>query len=398
MNHVEAVQPTKGKAVFLHVGAPKTGTSFLQKVLWRNRKELASDGVCYPLEWGAEHFDAMLDLRRMSWAGRWDPKWEGAWDRLAQRAAAWEGPRVVISNELLGGATQRQIQRAVDSLAGAQVHVVFTVRDLGRQLPSDWQERLKHRRVVRFEEFLHDLLGGHAPGPWGEEFWRVHGVEAVLGRWSEAVPPAQIHVVAVPRAGAASGLLWKRLAGLLGLEADRYSTGVPPANPSVGVAGAEVLRRVNQALDGRLARETYQSIFRGQLAGKILATRSQDRQIPLPCRWYPSVLEVSQRSITAIRSAGYNVVGDLDELLPDPPPEGEALEADPEGEEVASAAVDAVVALLQHAQTERQRNQQLRARVDELEGKLTRLRSQPFRSVFLALVRRLHRVWSGKWG
>ena len=31
--------------VFLHIGEPKTGTTFLQQVMWRNRSELAARGV-----------------------------------------------------------------------------------------------------------------------------------------------------------------------------------------------------------------------------------------------------------------------------------------------------------------------------------------------------------------
>src|SRR5215831_17635169 len=31
--------------VFLHIGEPKTGTTFLQQVMWRNRAELAARGV-----------------------------------------------------------------------------------------------------------------------------------------------------------------------------------------------------------------------------------------------------------------------------------------------------------------------------------------------------------------
>ena len=34
--------------VFLHVGAPKSGTTFLQTVLWDNRKRLADNGVLVP--------------------------------------------------------------------------------------------------------------------------------------------------------------------------------------------------------------------------------------------------------------------------------------------------------------------------------------------------------------
>ena len=34
--------------VFLHIGEPKTGTTFLQQVMWSNRAELAAQGVVLP--------------------------------------------------------------------------------------------------------------------------------------------------------------------------------------------------------------------------------------------------------------------------------------------------------------------------------------------------------------
>ena len=47
-----------GKRVLVHVGTPKTGTSHLQDVLFRNRDELSHHGILYP----AERFDAELHL------------------------------------------------------------------------------------------------------------------------------------------------------------------------------------------------------------------------------------------------------------------------------------------------------------------------------------------------
>lgn len=34
--------------IYLHIGAPKTGTTYLQNVLWRNRERLRTDGLLYP--------------------------------------------------------------------------------------------------------------------------------------------------------------------------------------------------------------------------------------------------------------------------------------------------------------------------------------------------------------
>ena len=58
------------KKVFFHVGAPKTGTTYLQQVLFQNREALARDGVLYPYEFFDESFRSMQDFRGASWGRR----------------------------------------------------------------------------------------------------------------------------------------------------------------------------------------------------------------------------------------------------------------------------------------------------------------------------------------
>jgi hypothetical protein len=67
--------------VFLHVGAPKTGTSQLQDLLFLNRDVLREHGVLYPAERFDDHFMAALDLLGKEWGGL-EERAPGAWDRL----------------------------------------------------------------------------------------------------------------------------------------------------------------------------------------------------------------------------------------------------------------------------------------------------------------------------
>jgi hypothetical protein len=312
----------RDRRVFLHVGAPKTGTTFLQNVLWQNRAELARAGVSYPLDRPDEHFAATMDLREMAWGQHRDPRWQGAWERLAGRARAARGPTVVISSELLGGATAEQAARAVASVGPAEVHVIFTARDLARQLPSDWQEHLKHRHQITFSRFVTDLveLGPDAPTPFGEMFWGLHDPVDVLSRWRDAVAPERIHVVTVPQPGAPPGLLWERFASVLGVDPSAYDTQVSSVNTSLGVAECELLRRVNIELRGRIAQRHYDPLVRLQLAG-ILApgtNESSSTKLALPPELMAPVTQRSRELSEGIRAAGYHVVGDLDELVPTP--------------------------------------------------------------------------------
>ena len=303
--------------VFVHIGAPKTGTTFVQSVLWRNREALATDGVLYPYETRHEHFRAMLDARELGWGAKPRSFSRGAWEAVAKRATAWNGHTVVLGNEILGGATEPQIRRLVDSLAPAEVHVVFTARDLARQLVSDWQEHIKHRHTITLEDFVDELIerGFEARRPFGEMFWGLHDADHVLGRWSKIVPSDRIHLVTLPRPGATGNPLWERFCSVTGLDPQHYSLDVRRSNPSLGRAEAEVLRRLNRRV-AKLEPPHYDALVRMRLTGTAL--KGKGGRLVLPEGRMPRVAERSRTMVDALAGSKYDVVGDIEELMPRP--------------------------------------------------------------------------------
>ena len=187
--------------VYLHIGAPKTGTTYLQEVLFRNRARLAEHGVLYPGDSTAAHYAAVLDLRQLSFAGYDDPDAEGAWEAVAAAARNWRGDAVLVSHELLAAAKAESIERALTSLGGHEVHVILTARDLGRQVPAVWQEMVKNQQTIGFESYLEQLTHPSRKARAARVFWRQQDVGRVLGHWSEFVPAPQVHLVTVPPAG-----------------------------------------------------------------------------------------------------------------------------------------------------------------------------------------------------
>jgi hypothetical protein len=146
------------KRVLLHVGTPKTGTSYLQDVLFRNRRRLADAGIRYPADRFDAHFLAALDLMRLPWGGL-ETEAIGAWDRLAADVRRWSGTSVV-SHEILATASRAQAGRALASLGhgdDAEIHLILSVRDLVRQIPAEWQENVKHRSVISYARFLEQI-------------------------------------------------------------------------------------------------------------------------------------------------------------------------------------------------------------------------------------------------
>lgn len=305
--------------VFLHVGAPKTGTTYLQRVLWRNQRALEGDGVLFPGQRPGDHFQAALDLRDVLFQGHDDPAVPGAWQRVCDQARRWQGSVVVISHEVLAWATEEHARKAVESLRPADVHVVCTARDLVRQIPAVWQETVKNRGLVGFPRFLQSLREPDEPGPWGKAFWAAQDPIDVLRRWGAAVPPERVHVVTVPPAGTPQGLLWERFAGLLGLNPARYKTDLRGSNVSLGRAEVEVLRRVNRMLGDDVDWPTYERLFKRELAETILARRPGAVKVTLPAGWHPWAAKQSERMVKGVRGSGYDVVGDLEELLPRQP-------------------------------------------------------------------------------
>ncbi len=336
--------------VFLHVGTPKTGTSYLQDVLFRNRERLLEAGLCYPADRFDAHFLAALDLLRLPWGGL-EEQAHGAWDRLAAQVRAHPGTSI-ISHEVLAKADAAQVARALADLGhrddgtGAEVHLVVSARDLVRQIPAEWQENVKHRAVVGYAEFLDELRDPARTGRIGSWFWAVQEVPAILERWGAALPPERVHVVTVPPPGAPHDVLWGRFAGLLGLDGLDLDLEVERVNASMGVPETALLRRVNLDVRHRLNPPDYRPLVRELMAHRTLSARRGSPRLTFPPTLRGWVDELGEEWIAAIEAAGYHVVGDLADLRGGPAPSSYADPDQPDPAQVADAAVDAIGALL----------------------------------------------------
>ena len=366
------------KRVFFHIGAPKTGTTYLQNVLFQNREELAAAGLLYPYSDVGQSFRSMQDFRGVGWGNATPAKFRGEWDHVARRTRRWEGDTVIVSNELLGGSSPGRITKGVSTVQPAELHVIFTARDFARQLVSDWQEHVKHKHTVTLEQFVDDLIehGLDAPRPFGELFWGMHDAGFVLRRWAEVVPAAHIHIVTVPHLGAPSDTLWRRFCAVTGLDPDRYDTVVERSNASMGVAETELVRRMNFEVQG-MADEHYDPLVRKLLAEEILG--GQSPRLVLPEGRMEWVETRSRRLIDEVTAARYDVVGDLEELMP--------LRAEHEGyvsptslteQDLASAAIRAATGMLKHAGRQRRRTAELQHLADGTKPPPPDLRARGF--------------------
>jgi hypothetical protein len=300
--------------VFLHVGSPKTGTTFLQNVLWSQRDRAAAQGLLLPLDGFSDHYLATLDVRGLAGRGKHPPRARGIWQRVVQAAEAWDGT-VLVSHELFSAATAEQAAAAVTSFGpDTEVHVVLTARDLVRQIPAEWQEHVKHRSTSTLEQFVDSLQQDRSGRSW---FWQVQDFADVLERWGAPLPPERVHVVTVPGGGADPDTLWQRFAGLLGLDPASFDTRRSRANTSLNKEQAELLRRFNDDLGDRLSLPgPYPVVVKNVLAHRVLAVRGGTRLALDPSAMRYAVSRSAELA-DDLGKAGYDVVGDLDELVPD---------------------------------------------------------------------------------
>lgn len=333
--------PARPPAVYLHVGPPKTGTTFIQDVLWLNRETLAKRGLTVPGTKLLDHFHAALDLRGISFGGHDDPAVPGSWERLAAKARGTDHGSV-ITHEVFAGAHEDQVGRVVQSLAPADVHVVYGARDLARQLPAVWQEGLKNRRTRTFDRFLDITLDPDAAPDRG--FWRAQQPLAVLARWAAHVPAERIHVVTLPPAGVSGGqLLWERFCTAVGLDGSGVDLEVARSNASLSVVWLEVLRQLNTQLPADLDWPTYERAVKRRF--NLLAdSQTGGRRQQVPLRHRGTVLSHAEAIIAGLRAAPYDIVGDLSDLEPADAAFGKAAPA--ADAKVARAAVSLLAELL----------------------------------------------------
>lgn len=308
------------RVVHLHIGAPKTGTTYIQSRLGLNARQLARHGVHFPASSRmarpeVSHFRAALDLLGQDWGGP-PGHAAGAWPALMRQVRRQSG-NVIVSHEILAPAEPEAIARARRDLAGSELHIVYSARDLARQLPAAWQESIKQGRTWTFKKFLKRARRGT---PF---FMRAFDVPTVLSGWGADLPPERVHLVVVPQRRSlvtpdGEDTLWTRMCRAFQIDPAWAPKDSHATNESLGVAETQVLRRLNLALGRQVAREgEYDALVRALVAeGRLFDDKSDP--VTVGPDSYPWLEEMTERWIEWAEQSGIHVVGDLQELRPVP--------------------------------------------------------------------------------
>lgn len=290
--------------VFLHVGLPKTGTTYLQSVVWQNKAVLAAKGLLVPGRNHRRHLLASLDVREDPSLASRPGDVAAPWQDLVDEVDDWHGD-ALITHEFFGAAAPHQIQRVLDSFPSRELHVVVTGRAMVELGISRWQEWVKNGGAADIDSY--PRRDDYDPtDAWG---WGSFDLAEVLTRWASVVQHDRIHVLPMASGGADPAELWERLCSVLGISGEGITAPERPANTTLGVVETELLRRVTpHMLDFKSAPDRGNWI-RGYLAEPRVLGSGRERFRPGDEK-LRELQERGARARALLVEEGFDVVGD----------------------------------------------------------------------------------------
>lgn len=331
----------------MHIGVHKTGTTAIQSSLAQVRPQLREHGISYPGMLMAHRDIASSAMGRpLGWRTEGArPPQQGLWDETVREARNFDGT-TLISSEFLAEADDETAARMVAATGADRTHVIITLRNFARILPSAWQQNLKSGMRSTYEDWLRKMLFD----PESMEttvFWKRHRHDRVVNRWVSLLGPEHVHVVVVDERD--RGGIYRAFEGLLNLP-DRFLQPSTESreNRSFTAAEAEFLRRLNLAVAdlggwARYRHQVHDRMEKGLVEGRTPASDEPRLQTP---QWaLDRAAEFAVLFADAINASEAQVIGDLDVLRA----AHHGSETDAEVVEVVpvDAAVSAAVALLE---------------------------------------------------
>ena len=341
--------------VVLHVGAPKSGTTYLQSILFASADRLRDNGVLIPGRGPGDYARAARAVRnRRQGSGPAMRTWRGMLEEVrGHRGTA------VLSSEWFCLTPADLVPRLLDQVAelgGAEeIHVVHTTRALSAVVPAAWQETLKLAAASTLDEFAAGLDDDDAER-WS---WWALQADRVLARWSPPMPAARVHVVTVPPTREDPYALLRRFAEACGFDPNWCAADAAIPNDSLGAEAAELLRRLGPLVESRIDFEAapwtdrYRWLRR-YLSHELLVTAPGSRIVLDPAT-REDVDRRSDRMAASLGEAGYDIVGDLDELRSPrsaPAPAGGRHPADVEDGDLLDVALPLLADLLARLRSE----------------------------------------------
>jgi len=308
---------SKQGSMLLHIGVHKTGTTAVQTSLANSRDILGTWKVRYPGRLMAHREVASSVMGRpLGWRtdGAKPPK-SGLWEQTVAEARSFGGI-TVISSEFFAESADDVVERIVRDVGVENLHVVITLRNLGRILPSAWQQNLKSGFETPYLAWVRRMLFADDEATRNTIFWRRHRHDVLVERWVEAVGPERVTVVVVDdrvREG-----IFHHFEDLLGLPRDTlYDRRGEVSNRSMTLAEAAFLRRLNVAVGGAAGWRAYPNRVQAFMVKQLVEGRKpepDELRLATPQWALDRAAEIADEMVTRIEATGARILGDPEVL------------------------------------------------------------------------------------
>jgi hypothetical protein len=298
----------------VHIGPHKTGTTTLQGAFHLARREAERQGVHY-VGPNRQPLNAAQEIAAIGNAAT--SRRIGPWRRLVAEVERAKQPRVIISSEWFADARSEGVRRLSKDLDPARVHVVVTLRPLGRILASQWQQLAQAGHSLPYDRWLESVF--HNPtGAGGALFWQRHAHDRLIERWAEVVGSDRVTVVVADDRD--RGFLLRAFEGLSGLRSGTLVAPDDRGNRSLTMAEIEVVRQLYSEIRpfDLLSAERLNLVLFG-VAGqlKLRWPDAAEARTETPEWALAESAEIARRATTAILASGARIIGDIESLVTD---------------------------------------------------------------------------------
>ncbi len=305
--------------LFLHVGFHKTGTTSLQDLMSRNRKELLNQGLIYPKtrKFRAQHeFAWSAGLRGWGWKQFGGSQAGPGPAKRMYKLIRASKQDVVVSSEFLSELTPEKIQRLFASIGDKDLRVIFTVRPIAKILPSAYQQEVKNGSKLTYDRWLKRVLEPVNDNRNKTRFWNRHSHHIEIAKWAEIVGKERITIIISDESR--PQFLIESFFKLIGATHSSFSESAKAtANRSMDLAEIELLRRINERFDRTLGWDEYVSGIRSTIARtwtQSPARSTSPGKLATPEVFAARMKEKISEVTDGIKSLGVEIIGDTDSL------------------------------------------------------------------------------------
>ena len=236
------------------------------------------------------------------------------WDDLVREFRRASEARVVLSSEAFAWAAPAVIERIATDLDRQRIHVVVTLRPLGRILPSQWQQNVQAGAMPAYEDWLRQVFGANETRA-GTAFWAVHQHDALVARWATVMGRDRVTAVVVDERD--HGMLLRVFEGLLGLRDGTLAPDRDLSNRSMTVSEVEAVRAFNVAAkQAGISRAVHAKTMRfgSAIHMKQRVPDPSETRIETPQWALDAACDRDRAIVPAIEAQGIRIVGDISSL------------------------------------------------------------------------------------